>query len=115
MDTSAAVRTLIAEAAAQRHREAENAGITRQVRREAASAQAAENRVLTKAARTIGRHVHRNGPDPEHICGRRCAQQAMSSKQRQEVTVDEALALAIDRRWIASSGDHYVPGGSYPA
>lgn len=113
--TSSAVRSEIAKVAAQRQREAEDAGIGRRVRQEVATAQAAENRILVKAAGVVARHVHRKASEAGHTCTRRCAQQAMSSAQRREVTVDDAIDLAIEQRWIERHDDRLTPGGSAPA
>ena len=99
-------------AEARRHAADEVAGrISQAVVREAATEQSAIERSLKRAAKAVYRAVASGGGEP---VGRRSMAQAINGRDRQLVTVDDAVAEAERLEWIASRGDGWVCGEAKP-
>lgn len=112
MDTSRAVRASIQAIARAEQQVAEHRSIERQIRRDAATSQAAEIRALDRAARRIATHVH-NKTAADHQCRRRCLQQSVSDIK--DVGIQAALDEAESRGWIVHRNATYLPGETRPA
>jgi energy-coupling factor transporter ATP-binding protein EcfA2 len=109
VDTSCRVRNhVIATLRAAEHR-SEAAQVSRLVRREAASEDAATQRALASATKSIANKVRKVGR-----CPRRDLTQAIASKHRKLITVDEAIDKAVAEGLIKADGDHFVPGRRTP-
>ncbi len=72
----------------------------------------ASERALASMAKAIARHVHKGVC--EGACRRRCVSRSTSGKQRQIVTLDEALDVAAARGWIVIEADAITPGAGVP-
>ncbi len=106
MDTSRTVRTQVQEAVASTHMVREADFTQRQVRREAASEEAAYRRALASAAGSVAKKVAREGS-----ATRRTLARAISGKHRQlGVTVDDAIDRAVEDGTIRPDGDQWVTG-----
>lgn len=109
--TSCVVRSNIEATAKRTQHQQEVAFTQRQVRTQHAVADSVERRSLEGMAKAIARRTHRSG---EPVT-RRELHGATKAAWRQHATLDEAIALASDNGWIASSGDRYIPGKSRPS
>lgn len=99
-DTSRAVRGSVASEAQIRAAATEKATTDKAVRRQEALQSFEETKAREAAVRQIAKRVHREGH-----ASRRELQQAMASRLRQHITVEQAIEIAIERRMVVSSGD----------
>lgn len=103
--TSCAVRSHVVQVLRQTEARSEMGATEKLIRREAASEDAASSRALASAAGSVARKVAREGR-----CTRRTLTQAIASKHRALVSVDDVLARAVGDGLIRLDGDEYVPG-----
>lgn len=116
--TSRAIRRTVEGTIGHLQQQKEHAAVERHARREVTVEATKEARALESASKALARAVHRHADAKEHPdpgCTRRCITQAIASKHRAVVTVDDALADAEHRRWITPSDGRWTPGDSRPA
>lgn len=113
MTHSDGVRGWIVAEAARRRQSAEMAGTLRQIDRDAVVEQSAEKRALNRAARAVHRCAARFHPEP---VSRRQAHAAITSRDRQVVTTDEAIAEAVRLQWVVKDAfDGLTVGDARPS
>jgi hypothetical protein len=77
-------------------------------------ARSARDSAGRSAARVVWRHYASDEHDGDG-CPRRCLNQAVASKHRERVSVDEYVAEAVHRGWLRRDGDdRYKPGDEQP-
>ena len=108
MNTSDAVRTTIIAHAAHEASKREQAKLTSQVRSAAVLDMDKDARALGKMARAVANHVHTKRCPGGHK--RRCLTQATASRDRELVTIGQAIDEAVGLDWIKAEGDAYVAG-----
>lgn len=107
------VRAWILAEARRRNADTMAAEVSRVVYREAVVEKSAAERALSRAAKAAWRVVSKGGGE---AVGRRHITQGISSRDRQHVTVDEAIAEAERLKWIATGADGgYVEGEARPS
>jgi hypothetical protein len=77
--------------------------IAKAIRRDNAVKDNAEHRVLRSAAATVGRRARRNG---DVRVPKRDLVNAISSKHRRIIDVDEVFLYAVEKGWIVADGDN---------
>lgn len=118
--TSKAVRRSVEAALLQVQTNKETAAADRTARREIHVEGTKAEKALTSAARSVARAVGRHEERGQHKdqgggCTRRCVSQAIASKHRELVAVDDVIDEAERNGWIAVSADRWLPGESRPA
>ena len=63
----------------------------------------------SRAAKMIGRHVHRHGQ--KDGCTRKCVTQSVTSRVRKMVDLESAIDAAVDKKWISQSVREDARGG----
>jgi hypothetical protein len=107
------VREWILAEAKRRNADTMAAEVSRVVYREAVVEKSAAERALSRAAKAAWRVV---GKADGVAVGRRHITQGISSRDRQHVTVDDAIAEAERLRWITTAADGgYVQGEARPS
>jgi hypothetical protein len=107
------VREWIIAEAKRRNADTMAAEVSRAVYREAVVEKSAAERALSRAARAAWRVVSKGGGE---AVGRRHITQGINSRDRQHVTVDDAIAEAERLRWITTAADGgYVQGEARPS
>ena len=91
--------------------EAVAADAARAVVKEAIVEQSATERALLRAARQVWRTVDKAGGG---VVGKRNITLSISSRDRQLVAVDEAIAEAERLKWVAQHGEGWVVGAARP-
>ena len=107
------VRGWITAEAARRNADTLAAEASRAVYREAVVEKSAAERALKRAAKAAWRVVAKGAGEP---VGRRLITQGVASRDRQHVTVDDAIAEAERLEWIVSVADSgWIEGEAKPA
>src|SRR5690606_6329574 len=110
LDTSKTVVTRVLRSLQRADRQREATQIERQVRLEAASEAGAYQRALAASAASVARKVHRDGK-----ADRRTLARAIAGRYRQlGVTVDDAIARAVEDGLIKAENGGWVPGRRTP-
>jgi hypothetical protein len=111
MHTSRSVRAWILEEARLKRRLDEQRRQDMAGRFQLAVSDTVAGRSLERAATAIGRRAHR---DPETVCTRRDFTQAIASRDRTNVTVDEATEHATQMLWITPVEGGWTAGKAKP-
>jgi len=113
MEVSAQTREQVAEALAELAQQGEHARASRAVHVQQRLDEDANARALAAAQRQAVAHVVK-GVCPGG-CKRRCVTQAIASKYRIAVSIDEVIANALARDLLVQTDDVYMPGKRAPA
>lgn len=111
MTVSDCVRDKVLAQARKFAAEAVAAEAAKAVVKEAIVEQSATERALLRAARQVWRTVDKAGGSP---VGKRTITLSISSRDRQMVAVDEAIAEAERLKWVAQHGEGWVVGAARP-
>jgi hypothetical protein len=113
---SRAVRTDIDNTLKRAASDAEQAATERHVRRELTVDNNREASALRSAARSVANVVRRHRVQQLHDgCTRRCLTQAVASKHRALVSIDDVVAEAERRDWIIGNDDRWSAGKESPS
>lgn len=110
---SDAIRAWIMAEVRRQQAESFAADAERVVAKEAIVERSAAQRALANAAKAVWRAVNKGDGEP---VGRRLVTQAIASRDRQHVTIDDAIAEAERLRWVRRALiDGWIPGEARPA